>query len=276
METEPGPDAADGGSSHHPDQSGHTVPTANGSAAAASPGPASPGTVTVTGSGTAEAAPDLMVVSIGVECRAESVQDAFARAGAGSAAVTAAFRRHGVAGPDIRTAGLNVRADLVWREGEGQKVTGYVAAATLTVRLRALGPAAAAISEAVDAGGNDVRLNGLDLTFSDDAAVRARAREAAWLDALAVASQYAHLASSRLGQGAVRGRKRSRPNSRTAAPHAARRRRRKPCRGGRRIKGRGVHHCGVGARGRLLGGLSNARGHQPALTGVRTYLRIEA
>ncbi|PNI09306.1 SIMPL domain-containing protein [Arthrobacter sp. AFG7.2] len=200
METEPGPDAAGGGSSQHPDQSGHTVPTANGSAAAASPGPASPGTVTVTGSGIAEAAPDLMVVSIGVECRAQSVQDAFARAGAGSAAVTAAFRQHGVAGPDIRTAGLNVRADLVWREGEGQKVTGYVAAATLTVRLRALGPAAAAISEAVDAGGNDVRLNGLELTFSDDAAVRARAREAAWLDALAVARQYAHLASSRLGQ----------------------------------------------------------------------------
>ncbi|MFD0047066.1 SIMPL domain-containing protein [Pseudarthrobacter scleromae] len=163
-------------------------------------GNASPGTVRVSGAGSAEAAPDLAVVSIGVECRADSVGHAYARAGAGSDAVTASFRRHGVADSDIRTSGLNVRAELAWREGEGQRVTGYVAASTLTVKLRDLGSASAAISEAVDAGGNDVRLNGVELTFSDDAAVRARAREAAWLDALSTATQYAQLASARLGR----------------------------------------------------------------------------
>lgn len=179
--------------------------TGPGSGGADSAGPASrgtpsPGTVSVTGTGAAEAAPDLMVVSVGVECRADSVETAFARAGTGSAAVTAAFRRHGVADSDIRTTGLNVRADLVWREGEGQRVTGYVAASTLTVRLRAMGAASVAISEAVEAGGNDARLNGVELTFGDDAAVRARAREAAWRDALSVATQYARLASARLGR----------------------------------------------------------------------------
>lgn len=158
------------------------------------------GTVTVTGTGSADAAPDLMVVSIGVECRAESVEAAYSRAGAGSDAVASAFRRHGVEGADIRTAALNVRADVTWREGGGQQVTGYVAACTLTIRLRATGSASAAISEAVGAGGNDVRLNGLELTFSDDAAVRARAREAAWLDAASTARQYAQLASARLGR----------------------------------------------------------------------------
>lgn len=158
------------------------------------------GTVTVTGTGSADAAPDLMVVSIGVECRADSVGAAYSRAGASSEAVASAFRRHGVDGADIRTAGLNVRADLAWREGEGQRVTGYVAASTLTVRLRTPASASAAISEAVEAGGNEVRLNGLELTFSDDAAVRARAREAAWLDAAGTAQQYARLASARLGR----------------------------------------------------------------------------
>lgn len=163
-------------------------------------GNASPGTVRVSGAGSAEAAPDLAVVSIGVECRADSVGQAYARAGTGSDAVTASFRRHGVADSDIRTSGLNVRAELAWREGDGQRVTGYVAASTLTVKLRAPGSASAAISEAVEAGGNDVRLNGVELTFSDDAAVRARAREAAWLDALSTATQYAQLASARLGR----------------------------------------------------------------------------
>ncbi|CAN7456335.1 SIMPL domain-containing protein [Pseudarthrobacter oxydans] len=161
---------------------------------------ASPGTVRVSGAGSAEAAPDLAVVSIGVECRADSVGQAYARAGTGSDAVTASFRRHGVADSDIRTSGLNVRAELAWREGEGQRVTGYVAASILTVKLRDPGSASAAISEAVEAGGNDVRLNGVELTFSDDAAVRARAREAAWLDALSTATQYAQLASARLGR----------------------------------------------------------------------------
>lgn len=128
------------------------------------------------------------------------LEAAYSRAGAGSDAVASAFRRHGVEGADIRTAALNVRADMTWREGGGQRVTGYVAACTLTIRLRAPGSASAAISEAVGAGGNDVRLNGLELTFSDDAAVRARAREAAWLDAASTARQYAQLASARLGR----------------------------------------------------------------------------
>jgi uncharacterized protein YggE len=163
-------------------------------------GGAAAGTVSVTGTGSAEAAPDLMVVSIGVECRADSVAAAWARAGSSSEAVASSFRRHGVASGDIRTIGLNVRADLVWREGEGQSVTGYVAAGSLTVRLRTPGSASAAISEAVDAGGNDVRLNGLELTFADDAGLRAQARDAAWKDALRSAAQFARLASARLGR----------------------------------------------------------------------------
>ncbi|MET1086922.1 MAG: SIMPL domain-containing protein [Arthrobacter sp.] len=159
---------------------------------------AAAGTVSVVGTGSAEAAPDLMVVSIGVECRAGTVEAAWSRAGSSSDAVTSTFRRHGVAGADIRTTGLNVRAELAWREGEGQSVTGYIAASTLTVRLRTPGSASAAISDAVEAGGNDVRLSGLELTFADDSGVRERAREAAWLDALRTAEQFARLASARL------------------------------------------------------------------------------
>jgi len=188
-------------SSHNADVTGSNgAGNAVGQANQRSDGGAAAGTVSVTGTGSAEATPDLMVVSIGVECRADSVAAAWSRAGTSSDAVASTFRRHGVAGGDIRTTGLNVRADLVWREGEGQSVTGYVAASSLTVSLRTPGSASAAISEAVEAGGNDVRLNGLDLTFADDAGVRARAREAAWLDALRSAEQFARLASARLGR----------------------------------------------------------------------------
>ncbi|WP_327019840.1 SIMPL domain-containing protein [Arthrobacter sp. Soil764] len=91
-------------------------------------------TVTVTGTGWAEAAPDLMLVSVGVECRAESVEGAYAAAAEGLAAVGSVLRSRGVAPADIRSTGLSLRADLAWRDGEGQKLVGYVAAGTLSVR----------------------------------------------------------------------------------------------------------------------------------------------
>ena len=158
------------------------------------------GTVTVTGTGSAEAAPDLMLVSVGVECRAGSVQEAYAAAGGALAAVGSALRGRGVAPADLRTAGLSVRADLAWRDGEGQKLVGYVAAGSLLVRLKDLSSASGTVSEAVRAAGDAARLNSLQLVLSDDSAIRAQARDAAWEDALHTAGQYAALASATLGR----------------------------------------------------------------------------
>ena len=159
----------------------------------------SPRTISVTGSGSAEAAPDLLTLSIGVECRREDVGAAYGDAGRSAAAITAALRGHGVAGPDITTSGLNVRAEVNWQEGRGQVVSGYLASSMLSVRIRDLRTASEVIAAAVAAGGNDVRLNGLELGFADPAAVSARAREAAWQDALTTAEHFASLAGASLG-----------------------------------------------------------------------------
>jgi uncharacterized protein YggE len=162
--------------------------------------PGRAGTVTATGTGWAEAPPDLTLVSIGVECRAPAVGAAYSRAGDALAAVAAVLRSHGTAPGDIRTTSLNVRADLVWREGEGQQVAGYVASGTLGVRLRDMASAADIISEAVTAGGNDVRLNSLQLDLAEDTEAREHARAAAWEDALRAGRQFAALASASLGR----------------------------------------------------------------------------
>lgn len=128
------------------------------------------------------------------------MDEAWAAASGGLRDVGAALRARGVAPDDIRSAGLAVRADLAWRDGEGQKLVGYVASGSLSVRLRDLAGASAVISAAVGAAGDTVRLNNLQLVLSDDSAVRAQAREAAWQDALRSAGQYAALASGRLGR----------------------------------------------------------------------------
>lgn len=159
----------------------------------------SPRTISVTGSGSAEAAPDLLTISIGVECRRGNVDAAYGDAGRAAGTVTAALRAHGVGSPDITASGLNVRAEVTWQDGHGQTVSGYLASSTLSVRIRELTGSSAIIAAAVAAGGDDVRLNGLQLGFADPSAVMARAREAAWNDAVATAQHYAALAGAGLG-----------------------------------------------------------------------------
>lgn len=159
-----------------------------------------PRTISVIGTGTAEAAPDLLTLSIGVDCHRQDVAAAYGEAGRLSGQIAAALRQFGVGAADISTTGLNVRADLVWQEGRGQTVTGYIASSILQVRLRDFARSAEAIAAAVEAGGNDVRLNGLERGFADPAGVQARAREAAWNDALATGQQYAALSGTVLGK----------------------------------------------------------------------------
>lgn len=156
-------------------------------------------TIAATGTGTAEAVPDLLTLSVGVECRREHVAAAYNEAGTLSASLSSVLRQHGVANADIRTSGLNVRADLVWQEGHGQTVSGYVASSLLTVRLRNVSESGEIIAAAIAAGGNDVRLHGLELSFAESSDVEARAREAAWNDALTTAKHYAGLAGTELG-----------------------------------------------------------------------------
>lgn len=155
--------------------------------------------VTVLGQGSASATPDLMRVTVTVEVRRPDVAGAFARAGVAARAVSAALRDAGVADADLSTTGLGVQADTVWQENHGQKVVGYLASSTLSVTLRDLSDPGRVIADCVAAGGDDVRLGGLDLGFADQSDLLARAREAAYADARAKAEQYARLSGRALG-----------------------------------------------------------------------------
>ena len=75
-----------------------------------------------------------------------------------------------------------------------------MATTNLHVGIRSHADAPATIAAAVAAGGDDIRINGLEQGFADTSAVTAQAQEAAWKDALRRAEQYASLASARLGR----------------------------------------------------------------------------
>ncbi|MEU7629316.1 SIMPL domain-containing protein [Nocardia sp. NPDC049220] len=163
------------------------------------------GTVTTFGHGTVNATPDLMRVTISIESRASTVALAYREAGERVAAVARSLRSDGVAGAAIATSGLSVHTETVWTEGQGNRITGYLAGTALTIALDDIGEdadpgPATIIANCVDAGGDDVRLGGLTLTFADQESLLIRARDAAWHNAFAKAQQYADRARRVLGK----------------------------------------------------------------------------
>ncbi|MFC9358300.1 SIMPL domain-containing protein [Rhodococcus sp. NPDC057014] len=160
--------------------------------------------VTVRGSGIVSAVPDLVRITVTVTATRPAVADAFEAVARAGTAVTDTLREYGVSGPDLATTGLSVHSETTWAEGRGSEVTGYTAATTLQITVREAGadapPPAQVVAACVGAGGDDIRLGGLEFDFSDPAALAATARERAWADALDRAEQYASLSGRALGE----------------------------------------------------------------------------
>lgn len=167
-----------------------------------------PARITVTGQGSAAQAPDIMNISVGIEARRASVPEAYAAAADAMRAILDRLRELGVGPQDTATSALTIRAESGWQEGAGNVVTGYLVGSALAVRLnyqdrgqdRAQHRAQDIVAAVVEAGGDDVRLNGLQPAISNPAPVSRQARENAWLDVRAKAEHYAALAGRALGR----------------------------------------------------------------------------
>jgi uncharacterized protein len=113
--------------------------------------------------------------------------------------VRAALTGLGVSPADAATVGLAVNAEQVWTEQHGSRVTGYRSDHELLVTLREMAAVGRVLGEALVAGGDDLRLSGVEFVVEDDAELRRLARADAWADALARAGQLAQLAGRALG-----------------------------------------------------------------------------
>ncbi|MFC8510958.1 SIMPL domain-containing protein [Streptomyces sp. NPDC057411] len=161
---------------------------------------AAPTTVTVSGTGRASAAPDVAVLSIGVEATRKTAKEAMAAQSTAAKALLEALHREGVADRDIRTESLSLSPVYTQsREGES-KVTGYQAGQSFSVKVRDVDKAGQVVGAAGDATGNAGRVNGVTFDVSDPTALRAQAREAAFRDARDKAAQHAELSGRRLGR----------------------------------------------------------------------------
>jgi uncharacterized protein YggE len=152
--------------------------------------------VEVTGTGTAGAVPDVVVLDARVQCEAPDVAGALAAATERVTAAVQAAADHGVAERDRRTTGMGVATR--W-DREGREVVGYTAHQTLRLLVRDRELVGQLISALAGAAGDAFGLDGVTLEVADRAPLLQRARTAAFEDARAVAGQYAGLAGRPLG-----------------------------------------------------------------------------
>ncbi len=176
----------------------HTAPGGGQLAAvdaSSSAQPAQP-SITVHGTGTVTLVPDLATVVLGVDVRAVSARAAQADASSRMNAVIAAVKQHNVAPADMAT--VNVSLGPVYNySGDSQKLVGYEAAQSLSVKVRNLSDTGSLIDDAVAAGATQVQ--GVSLSVADPDVATTQARTAAVADAKARAQALAAAANVTLG-----------------------------------------------------------------------------
>jgi uncharacterized protein YggE len=157
--------------------------------------PAGTSGVVVDGLGKVSGTPDVLRATLGVSVHGAQVSEALAKANALQRSVTGALKRDGVAAKDLQTSDVRIDQDYT---NKGRP-DGYRVTETLTVKLRDLAKAGAALTHAVTAGGNQALLQGVSFDLEDNAALLKGARDAAFADAKAKAERYAELSGRSLG-----------------------------------------------------------------------------
>ncbi len=156
------------------------------------------GTITVTGTATVHAVPDMATISIGVTTQGDTAAAAMDANNTAVSAVIGRLIAAKVADRDMQTSSLSVNPNWVSdASGSAQQIKGYVAYNQLSVRVRALDTTGSIVDAVVTDGAN--ALNGLTFGLSDPRPVEDEARKEAVADALARAKLIAEAAGDKLG-----------------------------------------------------------------------------
>jgi uncharacterized protein YggE len=154
--------------------------------------------ITVSGEGRSDVAPDMAVITVGVETRAATAADALRENSARLTAVLDRLRAAGIAPRDLQTSGLSLGPRYEHdRDGRVQSIL-YEASNNLTVRVRALDRLGTVLDLVVADGANS--FNGLQFALSDPQPAMDAARRAAVADARRRAEMIAAEAGLRLGR----------------------------------------------------------------------------
>ena len=151
--------------------------------------------ITVNGSGSVSATPDIAVWTFSLTTRAATARDALKGNGNELRKVIAALKAAGIKAADLRTAQVSLGARS---NSDGTAVIGYDAGNTVTARVRQAASTGDIVDAAVEAGADGV--NGPQFQVSNENAVYRQALQAAFADAKAKATRLAQAGGLSLGK----------------------------------------------------------------------------
>ncbi|MEM6747996.1 MAG: SIMPL domain-containing protein [Pseudomonadota bacterium] len=156
--------------------------------------------ITVQGEGVVTAAPDIAILRFSVRTRGESAGDAFSANSNQMRSVVDVLKDQGIEPRDLQTDQISL-SPVYDQNSRGYqdrtRIVAYEAMNSLTVRLRDIETAGAAIDAAVRAGANE--LQSFRMGFDNPKAMQDEARVAAVKDAKAKAEAMAEAAGASLG-----------------------------------------------------------------------------
>lgn len=156
-------------------------------------------TLVMTGSGKTVGVPDELSFSLSVGLVRPDLATALADANATMNRVLAALASSGVQRSDVQTTGLSMNAVYDYHASAPPTLRGYRVSQRAQVLVRELAKGGSAVTAAVRAGGNDVRVGQLGLRIADPESLLAKSRAAAVEEATAKAQEYADATGQTLG-----------------------------------------------------------------------------
>jgi len=155
----------------------------------------------VTGTGEVSVNPDMANLRLGVEALEDTVAEARLQANQAMDGVISALTRNGVASDDIQTRYFSIQEVTRWdSERQEEVLVGYRVSNMVTAKIRDISSVGVVIDAAAEAGGDLVRIQGLDFTVEDPTGYYEEVRQEAMADAKAKAEQLAELGGVRLGR----------------------------------------------------------------------------
>ena len=156
--------------------------------------------ITISATGTTTVVPDAVRINATVSVLGSSSKGALSTAGTTSNAVRAALTANKVGTKDIATQSITVYPEYSYPANGTQTLSGYRATQSFDITIRAASTAGAVVDAIVEAGGDNLQVNGVSPFVLDNNKATETARAYAVGRAKAKAASYAKLLGIKLGR----------------------------------------------------------------------------
>jgi len=156
--------------------------------------------ITVSATGSASVVPDAVRINATVSVLGSTSKGALASAATTSAAVRKALTANKIATKDIATQSVTVNPEYAYPASGTPTLSGYRATQSFDITIRSASTAGAVVDAIVEAGADNLQVNGVSPFVLDDNKATDSARTAAVNKAKAKAASYAKLLGVKLGK----------------------------------------------------------------------------